>query len=97
MSPGIDHPADGTMSHVIHGDGSGQPLPPPFVCGRCGADEEAVEITRFGDREPRYIRGRRCDCPGPRCPCCRARLNEGRCPTLDCPIFGVIVPDPLIA
>jgi hypothetical protein len=68
---------------------------PDFPCSRCGEQQEAVEITKFGDAEPRYTMGRACNCPGPRCFACGVRLREhGRCENLRCYMLNRIVPAP---
>lgn len=71
---------------------------PEFRCERCGDEMPVIEVTKIGDREPQYIQGGVCGCPGPRCPLCHQRLNaDGFCPSLailECPVGGCIIPIP---
>jgi hypothetical protein len=71
---------------------------PRFPCPRCGEEQPWVEVTQFGDREPRYAQTYLCPCPGPRCPFSHGRLDdERRCTDMDCYMFGLPVPVPEIA
>lgn len=73
---------------------------PDFRCERCDGEIPALNVTTFGDKEERWVPGFACNCPGPRCPCCNARLEDGRCPStpvVDCPVGWHLVPVPDIA
>lgn len=69
-----------------------------LVCPRCGEPEEMIEVTTYDSAHPQYVQGRPCPCPGPRCPFCMERLDDGgHCQTMDCWAFSLIIPIPTIA
>lgn len=61
------------------------------TCERCGRTLGAVEVTQFGDREPRYITTGPCDCQG-YCSLCDQRIENGKCWNMDCVLHGHVVP-----
>jgi hypothetical protein len=71
------------------------PAVPDFRCD-CGAEIDAVEMTRFGDIEPWWAPGRLLEpCTCPHCPTCGHRLVRSDssphpvCETLGCPLLDV--------
>jgi hypothetical protein len=92
-----DLPGD-TMSDFSITSSVGGPVVARFTCERCGQQRETLNITAFGDREPRYALGLECDCPGPRCPFSHGRLDHhGRCADIDCFMWMQIIPLPEVA
>lgn len=84
------------MKFSIEG-GVGQAVAAHLRCERCGSDLKTVEITAFGDSEMRLLPVMDCPCPGPRCPCCGKRLEDGKCPSapiVECPVGWCIIPIP---
>jgi hypothetical protein len=69
--------------------------PIPTTCERCGEPLHRINVTRPVDREPQYVLGEPCECPGPRCFACGTRIDDrGRCPNIDCYMLFNIVPIP---
>ena len=66
------------------------------ACEFCGSTEARLEVTMFGDAEPRYTPGY-CPCPKPHCVCCNTILRKGRCDHLGCPVYDVLQPLPVIS
>lgn len=68
-------------------------------CDRCGKALPQIDVTNFGDREPRYLDGM-CPCPPlPKscCTFCRRPVDSGgRCENIDCFFVGQVVPDPVL-
>lgn len=63
-------------------------------CPRCG--KLPVEMTTMGERVPRYMPACACYPHPPLCVSCRARLDESQCPNMDCPLYAVPQPEPII-
>lgn len=74
------------------------------TCKRCGDDLPCVEATTYGDTEPKFVPAGACECPGPRCPFCGARLDHddkaaksGECPNRECFMWCRLIPLPDVA
>ena len=64
------------------------------LCSRCGGENDAIEITTYGDPKPVFLYGE-CPCPSPHCPFCARPLDyAGRCTCGDCFMWHLIVPIP---
>jgi len=73
-------------------------MSPDLTCEHCGKAVEAINVTGFGDPEPRYVAGM-CPCPRPHCPLCLSLLDhDGRCTDrhADCVLWTLKVPIPVI-
>lgn len=64
------------------------------TCPRCDDEEDCLEVTNFGDMERKYVIGRPCECPGPRCFACHTRLDGQLCDNRDCYMWRLVVPLP---
>lgn len=65
-----------------------------FPCKRCGELQRTVEVTAFGDAEPRLL-PTGCPCPRPHCPFCHGVLDPAnRCLDIDCFMLFQVIPVP---
>jgi hypothetical protein len=71
-------------------------LSPDQTCERCGDPLEMVEVSTFaGPRK--WIAGRDCPCPRPRCPFCSSALDaKQRCTDDDCFMWDTVIPLPVM-